>query len=158
MTLAEILGLSGSGVAIVILGLIKVKPLDISVWSWLARKLGRAFNSEMYDEISDVKKTLKAHLAEHEQAKADRDEDRAETNRQRILRFSDEMYMNVYHSKESFDDILEKIDQYNSYCMEHPEFQNGRTITAAAVIKEQYKECLVKHSFEAQTRKEATDV
>ena len=158
MALQEILGLSGTGIVIVVLGLIKVKPLEISIWSWLARKLGKAFNGEMYDEIYDVKEKLKAHLAEHEQAKADRDEDRAETNRQRILRFSDEMYQNVYHSKESFDDILEKIDQYNSYCMEHPEFQNGRTITAAAVIREQYKECLVKHSFDAQARKETANV
>ena len=147
MTLDQILGISGAGLMVLLFSLIKIKPLEISIWHWLARKVGKAFNGETLDAVSEIRRDLTAHIAEHEQAKEDRDQDRAETNRQRILRFSDEMYDGKYHSKESFDDIIEKIDQYDRFCETHPEFSNGRTVTAAKVIKAQYEECLAKHTF-----------
>lgn len=149
MTLIELLGYGGGSTFIVILlSLIKVKPLEISVWHWIARKLGRAFNGEVFDEVKEVKDALKSHLEEHEQAKADRDEDRAETFRQRILRFSDEMYDGKYHSRESFENIIEIIDQYDRYCKTHPEFPNGMTIAATKLIRDQYEDCMRNHSFE----------
>lgn len=141
MTLTEIIGtIGGGGFVIVLLSLIKVKPLEISVWHFLARKVGKAFNGELFDRLDDVDKALNQHLDEHELTKAD-------TNRQRILRFADEMYDNKYHSKESFDDILDKIKEYNAYCDAHPEYVNQKTIIATKVINDQYEECLKKHTF-----------
>lgn len=141
MTLTEIIGtIGGGGFVIVLLSLIKVKPLEISVWHFLARKVGKAFNGELFDRLDDVDKTLNQHLDEHELTKAD-------TNRQRILRFADEMYDNKYHSKESFDDILDKIKEYNAYCDAHPEYLNQKTVIATKVINDQYEECLKKHTF-----------
>ncbi len=150
MTVAEILGVSGGGFLIVILALIKVKPLEISIWHWLARKLGKAFNGEVFDKVSSMEDSLTAHLAEHEQTKA-------ETNRQRILRFADEMYDNKYHSKDSFEDILDIIQEYDNYCEAHPEFKNKRTITAAKVINEQYEICLKNHSFKEDGHEHSED-
>lgn len=156
MTLNEIynlLGFGGAGVfVVIILSLIKIKPLEISVWHWLARKVGRAFNGETLDAVAEIKQDLSAHLQEHKQAQEDRDEDRAETNRQRILRFSDEMYIGTYHSRESFEDIITKIDQYEKYCADHPDFPNGMTVTAANLIREQYADCMRKHTFEKEEK------
>lgn len=46
---------SGGGVfLIIILGLIKIKPLEISVWGWLLRKFGRAINGELLDKIEAI--------------------------------------------------------------------------------------------------------
>lgn len=140
MTLAEIIGVSGAGVVAVILGLIKVSPIQVSVWHWIARKLGKMFNGEVFDKVSDLETSLSTHLEEHEQMKA-------ETNRQRILRFSDEIYDKKYHSKESFEDILDIIQEYDKYCTDHPEFKNKRTVTAAKIIDEKYEECFKEHSF-----------
>lgn len=141
MTLTEIIGtIGGSGLVIVLLSLIKVKPLEISVWHFIARKVGKAFNGELFDRLDDVDRTLNQHLDEHELTKAD-------TNRQRILRFADEMYDNKYHSKESFDDILDKIKEYDAYCDSHPEYVNQKTVIAKKVINDQYEECLKKHTF-----------
>jgi len=148
MTLAEILGVSGgAGFIIILLGLIKVEPLKISVWGWLARKLGKSFNGELFDAIRELRDDFDGHLKEHEQAQKDREEDKALTNRQRILRFADEMYDQRYHSKEYFEDMLEKIAEYDDYCATHPGFQNGRTVAASRIIKTQYEECFRKHNF-----------
>ena len=144
MTASEILTAlcSGGGAIIVILlGLIKVKPLEISVWSWLFRKIGKAFNGETLDRINAMESKLNAHLEAEEK-------ERAITSRQRILRFADEMYTNTYHSREHFEEILEQVDAYNNYCQAHPTFQNGRTVTASKIIKEQYEECMKRKSFE----------
>lgn len=141
MTVSEIIGtIGGSGLLIVLLSLIKVKPLEISVWHFLARKVGKAFNGELFDKIDEIDQRLDHHVEEYELAKAD-------TNRQRILRFSDEMYDKKYHSKESFEDILDKIEEYNAYCESHPNYKNQRTVIATKVIKDQYEECLKNHTF-----------
>lgn len=146
MTLEEILGICGGGGFIVlILGLIKVKPLEISVWNWLFRKIGKAFNSETLDYVKSIQACLDEHLVQHEKTQA-------ETNRQRILRFSDEMYDKRYHSKESFEDILAIIDEYDDYCKDHPDFQNNRTTAASHIIKDQYELCLKAHDFEVKEK------
>ena len=142
MTLAEILGtIGGSGLVILLLSVIKVKPLEISVWHWIARKLGRAFNGEMFDEMGDIKKTLNEHLKEEKE----RD---IISYRTKILRFADEMYMKKYHSKEHFEEILALIKEYNDYCDKHKDFENERTVIAQKLIKDQYAECMRRNSFE----------
>lgn len=147
MTLEQILGIAGGGgLLVVILGLIKVKPLEISVWNWIFRQIGKAFNSETLDYVKSIQACLDEHLQQHERTSA-------ETSRQRILRFADEMYDNKYHSKESFEDILAIIDDYEEFSEAHPEFPNNRTTASAHMIKEQYKECMKKHDFDTKGRK-----
>lgn len=137
-TIAEI---GGAGLLIVLLGLIKVKPLEISVWSWIARKLGKAFNGETNDRLDLIEKTMAEHMAESEQKEALH-------NRSMILRFADEMYDEMYHSQDHFEEIIERIDKYEEYCTEHPGFKNGRTAVSEEIIRKQYKECLERHSFD----------
>ena len=133
--------IGGSSVLVVLLSLIKIKPLEISVWHWLARKLGRAFNGETLDRLDDIEKTLDAHLKEAK-------EKDILAYRRRILKFADEMYMKKYHSKEFFEDILATIKEYNDYCEEHPDFPNDRTMIAQKLIKDQYEECMKRNSFD----------
>ena len=152
MTVNEIIGYLGGGGAalvIIILGLIKVKPLEISVWSWLFRKIGRAFNGETLDRLGALETQLQAHLQAEER-------ERAVTSRQRILRFADEMYTGVYHSRDHFEEILEQIDSYDKFCEAHADFKNGRTVAAAKLIKDQYDECLAKRSFEISKQRTNT--
>jgi len=51
MTVADIMGylepIGLIGLVIVIGSLIKIKPLEINLWSWLARKLGNALNGDL---------------------------------------------------------------------------------------------------------------
>lgn len=148
MTTAELFAtIGGSGLVVVILGLIKVKPLEISVWSWLFRHIGKAFNGEMIDRqkaIEDKQNAIDKKFDDHLQLHA---KEQAETNRQRILRFADEIYAGKKHSKESFEDIIDIIADYDSYCESHTDFVNGRTHKAADLIDKTYDKVFGEHKF-----------
>ena len=76
------------------------------------------------------------------------DERNAVQCRIRILRFNDELLVaESGHSKDYFDQILMDIDEYESYCEEHPKFKNNMTMFAVDNIKRCYHECLTKHTF-----------
>lgn len=145
MTLDSIIGISGAGVVVIILGLIKIKPLEISIWSWLFRKIGKSFNGELFDEINDIKKELNDNIVEEKRREALR-------LRTVILRFADEMYeRDRYHSRDHFEEIIECIDSYEAYCEEDKDFNkgNGKTKSAEKIIREKYEECLKRGSFES---------
>lgn len=154
MTLTEIIAtVGGGGVVIFILSIIKIKPLEISFWHWLARKIGQAFNGETLDRVREVKEdvqSVKKTLDEHLEEEKEKD---ILGCRQRILQFADEMYMNKYHSKEHFEEILEQIKVYNDYCSTHPDFKNDRTGIAQKLIKDQYEECMRRKSFDLHSYK-----
>lgn len=67
--------------------------------------------------------------------------------RTHILRFNDELYNCVNHSKEYFDQTLEDIDTYEKYCKAHPDFKNQRTVFAEENIKDTYKKLSEEHRF-----------
>lgn len=121
-------------IVIILLSLVEVTPLKLSPWSALGRTLSRFLGiEELYNKVDILEKRI--------------DENQAITYRTRILRFSDEMYNGVKHSRESFEQTLSDIDSYNKYCQNHPEFINSKTINAAKHINEQYNACLEKHTF-----------
>ena len=121
---------------------IKVNPLS-AIFRWIGRKT----NDELMKEVNKLKAEV-GELKEHtEKMEENAAEDRAETRRVRILRFGDELLHDQKHSKESFDQALKDISDYNDYCKTHPNFQNEMTVATAEVIKEQYKRCHKEHSF-----------
>ena len=84
------------------------------------------------ESIDKLQKTLDEHIKEDE-------DDKARTQRYRILRFFDEMCENKYHSESHFEDILDDIDAYEAYCRAHPGFVNNRGRVAMATIQEVYE-------------------
>lgn len=147
----KILGPAGGGIIILLLALIKVEPLKISVWSWLARKIGKAFAGETLDRVANLEREvtqvrkIQDEMEEKEKLKE------AISARRRILRFSDEMYANVYHSREHFETIMnDDIKYYRDYCDENKEFRNDQATTAINRIISQYDECMKRHSFDDQ--------
>ena len=126
---------------------IEVAPIKINPWSFLANKLGRAFNKEVLNEISTLKSrvdTLDERVQQSEALQSERDAKTARTN---ILRFGDEIRIGTRHSKESFDEILSDITEYESYCETHKDFKNNRTKSTEKVILEEYENCLKTDSF-----------
>ena len=63
----------------------------------------------------------------------------AEECRTNILRFSDDLKNEIYHSEEYFIQILDDIDTYNRYCETDKDFKNGRTVTATKHIRAVYE-------------------
>lgn len=106
------------------------------------------------DEKSGMKRLQKemqegfAKTDQKIQALSDRmAEDKAVTARVRILRFSDDIQSGLKHSKESFWQVLQDIDEYEDYCALHERFSNNKTVIATERIKACYKERLEQNDF-----------
>lgn len=125
------------------IGFIKVKDKEgksDSLWARLLKKAGEDINFKVFEEIKKVDNKLDKHIE-------DENLEKAKKCRQRILRFSDEIYQGRLHSKEHYEDIIDDIDLYEEFCKAHPDFPNNKALLAIENIKETYKENLDSHSF-----------
>ena len=93
----------------------------------------KASNEAMEKRMDKMQATLDSHIHEDE-------DERARNQRYRILRFYDEMCEHRDHSESHFEDILDDIDDYEKYCLSHPEFRNNRGKVAMEYIKTMYGE------------------
>lgn len=101
-------------------------------------------NAEEFQKLNNKVDNLEQSITRLD-AKIDINE--AQTARTQILRFADELYNGVLHTKEHFNEMLDTCGRYNQYCTEHPEFKNMRTVNAQERINEVYKKCEREHSF-----------
>lgn len=91
----------------------------------------KATQESAKSDMERMQATLDAHIREDE-------DDKARTQRYRILRFYDEMCEDREHSESHFEDILDDIDSYEKYCAAHPTFRNNRGRVAMEYIKTMY--------------------
>ena len=146
LTMGELLGWCGAAV-VALSGVVEFSKIKINPWTWLARHVGRAINGEVMDKMDALNERVDKLSGKVDQIEARQDERDAKTARTHILRFGDEVRIGVRHSKESFDEVLEDITAYESYCNAHPEFPNNRTRAAEKFISETYDECLRENKF-----------
>lgn len=128
------------GVLFVLSMLVEVSKIKINPWSALAKWLGRAINSDVTKELTEIKTKLDSHINMDDRRNAD-------GHRTRILHFNNELLRSINHTKEEFIEVLTEIDAYESYCAEHPEYPNNRAVLAIENIREVYMERLKKHDF-----------
>lgn len=146
MSIKDIL-LNGGGVVLVLMTVVQITPIKINPWSAIAQLLGKAINADVLKELDDVKgEQRKTRQALDEHIRMD-DERNADSHRQRILRFNNELLRDIPHTQEDFIEILAEIDLYEDYCKAHQEYKNNRAIHAIANIGRVYDERLQKHDF-----------
>lgn len=122
------------------MGIVEIEPIKIKLPQRIARAIGRAMNADVMEKLEK----LENGMAEIESKVAEND---AKQARVRILRFGDEIYNDVLHTKEHFNQILQDITEYEHYCETHKDFENDRTVATTKLIKEVYEECLENKSF-----------
>lgn len=93
--------------------------------------------------LSEIK-TLSGRVERIENSLDERDAVLARTH---ILRFQDELYNDVKHSKEYFEQTLDDIQTYDRFCADNPKFANGRTKAAAKYIKDEYDRLFKEHKL-----------
>lgn len=153
MEVKDILTWSGTGL-LLILSFIKLPKIEVNLWGWLAKMVGTAINKDVMkeiksmdqkidsleDKVSSVENTLNTHVKE----------DKLETirsARSRILRFHDEVRHGTLHTEEHYNDIIDDIDMYETYCKQNPEYPNMKAEVAIGDIKEEYKRHSLENSF-----------
>lgn len=88
--------------------------------------------------------TITTRMDQMEAAAAERE---AKDARIRILRFGDECSHEVRHSREHFEQVIEDIDSYETYCRDHPDFKNNKAVLTIRLIKETYQRRLSSNDF-----------
>ena len=129
------------------LTLVEITPIKISPWSWIAKKIGSAFNGEIMNEISHLKQEVKSVKNDVSDIREEAKEREATNRRSRILEFGDEILHGVNYSKEHFDSIMMDISEYEYYCDEHPHYMNNVTKATIKHIKHMYDIHLQDDSF-----------
>ena len=115
------------------------------LWTFLDHRQQRKADKEMQD--SDLLKEVKAMRSEIAELREVVDENEAKASRIRILKFADEIFMEMNHSKDSFDQCMSDITFYENYCENHPKFKNHQTNETVKYIKEVYHERMKKKDF-----------
>lgn len=67
--------------------------------------------------------------------------------RVRILKFMDEILEGWNHSKDSYNQVMQDITNYERFCAEHPMFKNNQTVATIEYIKNDYQNHLEKNDF-----------
>lgn len=78
---------------------------------------------------------------------AESEEREAKLARIRILRFGDECSHDVRHSREHFEQVIEDVDSYETYCRDHPNFKNNKAALTIRIIKDTYQRRLLNNDF-----------
>lgn len=45
-------------IAVIVTSLIEISPIKVNPWSWIAKKIGKALNGEVIEELQKVKKEV----------------------------------------------------------------------------------------------------
>lgn len=99
-------------------------------------------------DLKDYVSKMEGRLTEKIEAIEEKADERNAVNaRVRILRFADETLEGKRHSKDSFDQCLSDIDDYEDYVTKNPDFLNNQTHATVTYIKKIYTERLERHDF-----------
>lgn len=96
--------------------------------------------AEIIEGMQDIRKEVQE--IKQEASKSD-----AVRSRTSILRFQDELYNDVRHSREYFEQVLDDIETYDKYCDDHPDFKNGRTKAASKYIRDEHDRLFKEHKL-----------
>ena len=67
------------------------------------------------------------------------DTNKADSCRDAILDFDDELRRGLQHSQEAFNQVSEKCNYYENFCKQHPNYENNKASAAIENIKKVYQ-------------------
>lgn len=92
------------------------------------------------NKIDAVETALKAHIKDDEWAMA-------KQCRIRILRFWDEVCAGVQYSENHWEEALDDIDFYTTFCANHPDYHNSKGTIAMRGIEAKFDELKRTNNF-----------
>lgn len=99
------------------------------------------------EKLDSIISSISGIKAEMSHARAESERENAETWRMQILRFDDELYNGVHHSKVMFEQMLKVVRKYDRYVENNDDFENGVTEPAARHIQEEYDRLYKEHKL-----------
>lgn len=146
MSVKDIIESGGIGL-ILLMTLIQITPIKVNPWERLFKLFGKWSQTAVMEEVGEVKKTLEKLDERVDVIEENIDDRETKMARYHIYRFADEISRGEAHSREFFDQILDDINTYESYCAAHPDFKNDKANTSIRIIRDIYAECVKNNSF-----------
>ena len=112
------------------LTVLQVSKIPINPWSWLARRVGKALNAELFEKIEKLNERL-------DEERKERQQDKVSDMRWFLLSFAQECRKGIDHDKEQWTYVLNKCAEYESYCLKN-DIQNGVIEEDTKYIRELY--------------------
>lgn len=100
--------------------------------------------ADLQDTILGKLEGIEKRMDKMEAEDAERE---AKHARIRILRFGDECAHDVRHSREHFEQVIEDVDFYETYCRDHPGFKNNKAVLTIKIVKDTYQNRLRNNDF-----------
>ncbi len=125
----------------------KFGPKDKKPWTAIFTFIGKLITKDFAESQKTLMDRVEVLSDKIEAVAESVEETRAIAARVRILRFGDELLEGRLHSKDTFDQALLDIDNYERYCKSHEGFKNHITEETVSFIQEQYRERLRNHKF-----------
>ena len=125
----------------------KFAPKDKKPWTAILTFIGKILTKEFSESQKDLMDKVEALSLKVEKVAESVEETRAIAARVRILSFGDELLEGRLHSKDTYDQALLDIDNYERYCKSHENFKNHITEETVAFIQEKYRERLRNNTF-----------
>lgn len=121
---------TGSFVAglVLIAGFVEIVPVKVSPLQWIGRRL----NKETLDKVKKIEEKLDQHVAQ--------------SYRNKILSFQDEILANKKKTREQWKEVIVAITAYEEYCKKN-EVENGLCAQANEFLEEEYQRRLSKRDF-----------
>lgn len=117
---------------------IKIPKVEVPIWKWILKGIGDAINGSLTAKIASLSEQITAVdklLNEHIEAQYEAE---ITACRRRILRFDDEVRMGMKHSQEHWNNIMDDVDTYRTYCKEHPKYSNSKAEKAMAHLTDTF--------------------
>ena len=125
----------------------KFAPKDKKPWTAILTFVGKILTKEFAESQKALMDKVEVLSLKIEKVAESVEETRAIAARVRILSFGDELLEGRLHSKDTYDQTLLDIDNYEKYCKSHENFKNNVTEETVALIKERYRIRLRKNDF-----------
>ena len=99
------------------------------------------------DKSDEILAAIKDNTRKIESLECRMDKENADESRRNILAFDDELRRGVPHSEESYNQVLQDIKYYKSFCRSHDDYENDKATSAIAHIRETYQRVKNENKF-----------
>ena len=140
--------------------LVQISKIPLNPWSYILNKLklfaksiGKIMNEDIYTELDCIKNSQNGLLNKIEAVDNNlsmfedkTEKDMLKNKRSQILKFYNECYRGIKHSREEFDNIFEVHKDYEDM-IEAKNLTNGKIDNAFDYIMNEYHRCESNHDF-----------
>ena len=130
-SILSVLGVFGIG--------LEIAPAKIKPISWLLKKMGKVMNAEIIQKVEKLENEFQGF-------KKEEDIEKINNIRKEIVDFSLSCQRHEHHTRDEFDRIFERVDEYHNLLKKY-EMQNGKIDIEVAYINKVYQSCLEENRF-----------